>query len=114
MAERDGDPRAMLADEGYDTDAVRQDLRYRAAAPEIPIKRSRKVQYGVYKQLYALLGRIACFFNKLKNHRRMATRYDQTSTRVCLEKASIFFMPPEDGKSTSPGASSAMGAVEFR
>ena len=30
--------------------------------------------------LYALRARIECFFNKLKNNRRIATRYDQTST----------------------------------
>ena len=80
MEERDSDPGAMLGDKGYDSDPVRQDLRDRGAAPEIPTKRSRKVQYSVDKQLYALRARIECFFNKLKNNRRIATRYDQTST----------------------------------
>jgi len=80
MAERESDPGAMLADKGYDSDPVRQDLRDRGATPEIPTKRSRKTQYTVNKRLYALRARIECFFNKLKNHRRIATRYDQTST----------------------------------
>ena len=80
MEERDSDPGAMLADKGYDSDPVRQDLRDRGAAPEIPTKSNRKVQYTVDNQLYALRARIECFFNKLKNHRRTATRYDQTST----------------------------------
>jgi transposase len=80
MEERDSDPGAMLADRGYDSDPVRQDLRDRGAAPEIPTKRSRKVPYSVDQRLYALRARIECFFNKLKNHRRIATRYDQTST----------------------------------
>jgi transposase len=38
------------------------------------------VQYSVDKRLYALRARIECFFNRLKNHRRIATHYDQTST----------------------------------
>ena len=80
MAERDSDPGAMLGDKGHDSDPVRQDLRDRGTAPEIPTKRSRKVQYCVDEQLYALRARIECFFNKLKNNRRVATRYDQSST----------------------------------
>ena len=36
MDERDSDPGAMLADKGYDSDPIRQDLRDRGAAPEIP------------------------------------------------------------------------------
>jgi transposase len=80
MAELESDPGAMLGDRGYDSDPVRQDLRDRGATPEIPTKRNRKVQYTVNKRIYALRARIECFFNKLKNHRRIATRYDQTST----------------------------------
>jgi len=79
MAERDSDPGVLLADKGYDSDAVRQDLRDRGTAPEIPTKRNRKVQHTVNKPLYALRARIECFFSKLKNHRRIATRYDHTS-----------------------------------
>ena len=80
MAERGDDPGAMPADKGYDSDPVRQDLRDRGTTPEIPTKRSRKVQYSVDKRLYAVRARIECFFHRLKNHRRIATRYDQTST----------------------------------
>jgi hypothetical protein len=49
MAERDSDPGAMLGDKGYDSDAIRHDLRDRGAAPEIPTKRNRKVQHSVSK-----------------------------------------------------------------
>ena len=45
----------------------------------LPTKRSCKVEYSVDKRIYALRACIECFFNKLKNHRRIATRYDQTS-----------------------------------
>jgi hypothetical protein len=36
MEQRDSDPGAMLMDKGYDSDAIRQDLRDRGTAPEIP------------------------------------------------------------------------------
>jgi IS5 family transposase len=44
MEQRDSDPGALPADKGYDSDAVRQDLRDRGASPEIPAKRNRTVQ----------------------------------------------------------------------
>ena len=44
MEQRDSDPGAMLADKGYDSDAIRHDLCDSGAAPEIPTKRNRKVQ----------------------------------------------------------------------
>ena len=80
MEERDSDPGAMLADKGYDSDAIRQDLRDRGAAPEIPSKRNRKIQYSVSKRLYALRSRIECCIGHLKEQRRIATRYDKTAS----------------------------------
>lgn len=77
MDERDSDPGALLADRGYDSDAIRQDARDRGTAPEIPTKRNRIVQYSVNHALYALRNRIERCFNRLKNSRRVATRYDQ-------------------------------------
>ena len=73
MQQRDSDPGAMLADKGYDSDAIRHDLRDTGATPEIPTKRNRKVQYSVDKPLYALRSRIECFIGHLKEQRRIAT-----------------------------------------
>jgi transposase len=80
MAQRDSDPGAMLMDKGYDSDAIRQDLRDRGSAPEIPTKRNRKLQHSVSKRLYALRSRIECCIGHLKEQRRIATRYDKTAT----------------------------------
>jgi transposase len=80
MDERDSDPGAMLADKGYDSDPIRQDLRDRGAAPEIPTKLNRKQQYSVSKPLYALRSRIECCIGHLKEQRRIATRYDKTAS----------------------------------
>lgn len=80
MEQRDSDPGAMLADKGYDSDAIRHDLRDRGSAPEIPTKSNRKVQHSVSKRLYRLRSRIECFIGHLKEQRRIATRYDKTAT----------------------------------
>ena len=80
MALHDSDPAVLLADRGYDSDAIRQDLVDRGAQPEIPTKRNRKVQHSVDKRLYALRARIECLIGHLKEQRRIATRYDKTAT----------------------------------
>jgi len=79
MEARESDLAIMLADRGYDSDLIRQDLRDRGAVPEIPTKRNRYVQHSVSRPLYALRSRIERFINRLKNSRRVATRYDQTA-----------------------------------
>ncbi len=78
MEVRDSDPAIMLTDKGYDSDPIRQDLRDRGTVPEIPTKRNRRIQHSVSRPLYALRSRIECFINRLKNSRRLATRYEQT------------------------------------
>jgi transposase len=77
MEEVDCDPEQMLTDKGYDSDAVRQDVRDRGGEPMIPTKANRKVQVVVDKAIYGLRNRIERFFNRLKNSRRVATRYDK-------------------------------------
>jgi transposase len=80
MEQRDSDPDAMLADKGYDSDAIRHDLRDSGATPEIPTRSNRKVKYSISKPLYALRSRIECFIGHLKEQRRIATRYDKLAT----------------------------------
>jgi len=77
MEEVDRDPEQMLADKGYDSDAVRQDVSERGGEPMIPTKANRKVQVVVNRAIYGLRNRIERFFNRLKNSRRVATRYDK-------------------------------------
>ena len=57
----------------------------------LPTKSNRKVQRPVDPLLYALRNRIERFFNKLKNARRVATRYDKTadSFLAFIQMASI-------------------------
>lgn len=72
------EPKVVLADRGYDSDHIRETLEEKGAAAVIPTRRSRKLQIPVDGYLYALRNRIERCFNKLKNARRLATRYDKT------------------------------------
>jgi transposase len=80
MAEHDANPEVLLADRGYDSDAIREDVRSRGGKPQIPTKKNRRVQHSVDRALYTLRNRIERFINRLKNSRRVATRYDHTAS----------------------------------
>jgi transposase len=77
MGDVDDDPEQMLADKGYDSNAVRDDIQRRGGEAMIPTRATRKLQHCVDKAIYALRNRIERFFNKIKNSRRVATRYDK-------------------------------------
>ena len=72
-------PKVLLADKGYDADFIRKDMERRGGFAMIPTKRNRLVQIPVDGAIYALRNMIERCFNKLKNARRLATRYDKTA-----------------------------------
>jgi transposase len=72
-------PKALLADRAYDNDAIVDDSRFHGTDPVIPSKANRIAPRPLDTALYALRNRIERFFNKLKNARRVATRYDKTA-----------------------------------
>ena len=67
----------MLADKGYDADHLVERIAETGIAVVIPPKRNRKVQRAYDTELYKERNRIERFFNKLKQFRRVATRYDK-------------------------------------
>jgi transposase len=73
-------PTTVIADRGYDSDAIRKTITEAGARPVIPARRNRRTPICVDDQLYALRNRIERCFNHLKNARRVATRYDKTAT----------------------------------
>jgi transposase len=79
MNEDEPAPKVLLADKGYDADFIRQDMEKRGGFAMIPTKRNRLVQIPVDDHIYALRNRVERCFNKLKNARRLATRYDKTA-----------------------------------
>jgi transposase len=67
----------LLADKGYDSDWFRQALAMRGITPCIPPTANRKVQHDYDKQLYRQRHKIENLFARLKDWRRIATRYDR-------------------------------------
>lgn len=70
----------MLADKGYDSDAIRENLQERSIEPIIPFRRNRRERPRIDGYLYALRNLIERCFSKLKQSRRLATRYDKTAS----------------------------------
>jgi len=79
MDEPGPQPRILIADKGYDSDAIRGDLIERGAEPVIPPRKNRKAQAPIDGFIYALRNLIERCFSKLKQSRRLATRYDKTA-----------------------------------
>jgi len=71
------DVEAAIADTGYDADHLADSIAQSGAEIVIPPKRNRKVQRPYDADLYKERNRIERFFNKLKQFRRVATRYDK-------------------------------------
>jgi len=73
----DIDAEALLADKGYDANHLVEKIEQKGAQVVIPPKRDRKIQRPYDIELYKERNRIERFFNKLKQFRRVATRYDK-------------------------------------
>ncbi|WP_338014316.1 IS5 family transposase [Sphingomonas cavernae] len=71
-------PAALLADKGYDTNAIRADLASRSIQAVIPARSNRRERIEHDRQLYRQRNGIERMFGKLKINRAVATRYDQT------------------------------------
>jgi transposase len=69
---------AVIADKGYDSDAIVAQSEDLGAAAVIPPKRNRKQLREYDRELYKQRNRIERCFNKLKHFRRFATRYCKT------------------------------------
>jgi putative transposase len=68
---------ALLADKAYDADHLIEKIQQNNTGIVIPSKRNRKIQRSYDEELYKERNIIERFFNKLKQFRRIATRYDK-------------------------------------
>ena len=69
---------ALIADKGFDNDALRQELGARGATAVIPPKANRARQVACDFAMYRWRHLVENFFCDLKQFRRIATRYDKT------------------------------------
>jgi transposase len=67
----------LLADRAYDSNAIRAIAEDRKAWANIPPKRNRKDAFTFSSWVYRQRNLVERFFNKLKQFRAIATRYDK-------------------------------------
>jgi transposase len=86
----------LIADRGYDSNWFRQALLDRGTAPCIPSTRSRKHPFDYDRTLYRQRHKIENMFAKLKDWRRVATRYDRCAhtffSAICLAATVAFYL----------------------
>jgi len=71
--------RYVLADKGYDSDKLRKSIRDKGARPVIPGRKSRKRTIRFDQNRYKFRWMVEAVFCRLKDFRRVATRYDKLS-----------------------------------
>jgi transposase len=71
-----------LADRGYDADWIRELARKQGAWANIPPKRDRKDPICFSPYLYRARNLIERLFNKIKQCRHVATRYDKLGSQL--------------------------------
>jgi putative transposase len=86
----------MLGDKAYDSAELRGELDERGTRSVIPNRSNRKQPFRFSKRLYKLRWRIEAAFNRLKDFRRIATRYDRLARNylasVCLIAALVWWI----------------------
>src|SRR4029077_7349237 len=78
----------LLADRGYDADWIRALVTRRRAWANIPPRRNRNEPICFSPHLYRARNLVEKFFNKIKQCRRVATRYDKLAAKY------LPFLPP--------------------
>ncbi len=88
--------KAMLGDRGYDADWFREALATRGITPCIPSKANRKIPIPHDRNLYRERHKIEIMFSRLKDWRRIHTRYDRCAhtfmSAICIAATVIFWL----------------------
>jgi putative transposase len=86
----------LIADRGYDSAWFRKALTEKGIEPCIPSSRSRKIPFPYDKAIYRQRHRVENLFAKLKDWRRIATRYDRCAhtffSAICIAATIIFWI----------------------
>ena len=88
--------KTLLADKGYDADWFRDALTERKISACIPSRANRKVAIPHDPVLYKKRHKIENMFGRLKDWRRIHTRYDRCAhtffSSICIAAAVIFWL----------------------
>ncbi len=86
----------MLGDRGYDADWFRDALEGKGIRPCIPGRKSRAEPVSYGRRKYKRCNRIETMFGRLRDWRRVATRYDRGPTifvsAICLAATVMFWL----------------------
>ena len=86
----------LLGDKAYDSAELHGELEERGTKPVIPNRSCRKQPFSFNKRLYKLRWLIESAFSRLKDFRRVATRYDKLARNylaaVCLAAALVWWI----------------------
>jgi transposase len=67
----------LVADKGYDSQALREWLAERGTQPVIPPRKNRKIQYQYDAEIYKQRNIVERLFCRIKDWRRVASRFDR-------------------------------------
>ena len=88
--------KVLLGDRGYDADWFRRALINRGITPCIPSKTNRKVPIPHDRTLYRQRHKVENMFGKIKDWRRIHTRYDRCAhtffSAICIAATVIFWL----------------------
>ena len=70
----------IIADKGYDSNALIEQIKEQNCTPVIPSRRNRKNPRTYDEHLYKERHLIECFFNKIKHFRRVFSRFDKKAS----------------------------------
>ena len=91
----------VLADKGYDADWIRTRIEASGAAPNIPVTTNRKQRFCFSRSLYRDRNRIERFFCRMKQFRRIATRYEKLAANyLAMLKLAAIRLWCRDNEST--------------
>jgi transposase len=71
--------KVVIGDKGYDSDPLVETIQARGAEAVIPPRTNRKVQRAYDQDRYQDRNLVERFFSKVKQYRRVATRYEKTA-----------------------------------
>lgn len=70
----------IIADKGYDSNALIDQIQNQNCVPVIPPRSNRKTPREYDEDLYKERHLVACFFNKIKQFRRLFSRFDKKAS----------------------------------